>query len=729
MSNHTGDAAAVKHLSKSRQDAKEIWNGPTTRAWVKTKKAGGKAWERFDELATKVVAREITFEVFVKETKAEFRVMALAATRRRRPPYWFELEDIITLLVSHFWYYAFVHVGRDGQVGFVPGKGTTEGEYLRWNIMQRVQKDLGRARGENMHTQRMFGPSPEVVTSTGDFSQVQVWKDHGTEGESFEIEFDEHRRCDALERLTRAAREFVVQNEVEKQLSQTRNRKTRQGEIREFILGSHPKDVRESLKTLGFRKGDELEVVENMSELIARGMMTGAASSSEPASCEESELTRGAHRRGRVSCLGKVVMSIVGATRIDRVWEGKLRENYASITNDFALGKTKEEVVRGLEQHFEKNTPKDKLANCNICGGHSDESLPACPYCEDQGPEELGAPVPAESGVVATAKASAPESEALPGTEIDASKMEAETLEQPKKKGGRKSAQEKMNAQMEVAEKKKVKAPKASPKPSTPVLDIAEAKPVVTEADLDRELMNYREAGRRNAASFWHMGVAISKIHLGLWEQRRDGEKRKYKSWNQFVEAELKIAVQHANRLRNVADHFTEESAAKYGATILMVIDRAPKEEHSRLMEKVDNGDASSVSALAKEVKEIREAKGITVLDSEENKKKSETKTNAMPSKAAREKAAAKRLEKKASITFGLKSETGMSDPLMVRPDGPQSDPVPFICPPELRETLGKCYASMFKSINGITMHQACVVNDDGTVQFRWTGTREAEDD
>ena len=101
----------------------------------------------------------------------------------------------------------------------------------------------------------------------------------------------------------------------------------------------------------------------------------------------------------------------------------------------------------------------------------------------------------------------------------------------------------------------------------------------------------------------------------------------------------------------------------------------------------------------------------------------------AMPSKAAREKAAAKRLEKKASITFGLKSETGMSDPLMVRPDGPQSDPVPFICPPELRETLGKCYASMFKSINGITMHQACVVNDDGTVQFRWTGTREAEDD
>lgn len=417
--------------------------------------------------------------------------------------------------------------------------------------------------------------------------------------------------------------------------------------------------------------------------------------------------------------------NVVGAVRLERVWEGKLRENFVAITGEFAP-KPLEDVVRGLEAHIEKNVPKDKRVHCDVCGGYSSEDLDSCPFCGDQGPPEAGTatPPPAESGVVAVAKdkgtiGHAPEAKADP-TEIDATKLEAEgvELEDAAKTKKKSKKAEKEAGKAEAAEKKKVKPPKASPKPSAPAIDIAEAKPVVTEKDLDEQLEAYRDAGSRNATAFWHMGVAISKIHDRLWQQRQLEGKPKYKSWNQFVDAELGISVTYANRLRGVSVNFSEETARKYGPAILMVISRAPKEEHQNLMNKVDQ-EGLTKRELEKKVQEVREAKGVTVVEDEEEAEKPKGKTKQWREKT--EKAAAARKKPTAAITFGAKVETDVVN-LVSRPT-PQSESYRVKA-----DQVGVGPYAEIKGINGVDLYVAVITDEEGYLQLRYTFRRRPEE-
>lgn len=402
--------------------------------------------------------------------------------------------------------------------------------------------------------------------------------------------------------------------------------------------------------------------------------------------------------------------NVVGATHIERVWEGKLRENFVAITGEFAP-KPLEEVVRGLETHIQKNVPEAKRVQCDVCHGYSSEDLDSCPFCGDLGPEAGAAPPPAESGVVPVAEKKA---EAKDPTEIDATKLGVELEAPTGKKKSKKTAAEKEAGKAEAADKKKVKPPKAAPKPSAPAIDIAEAKPVVTEKDLDEQLAAYRAAGSRNATAFWHMGVAISKIHDRLWQQRQLEGKPKYKSWNQFVDDELGISVAYANRLRAVSVNFSETTAEKYGPAILMVIARAPKEEHAKLMEKVDQ-EKLSKRELEKKVQEVREAKGITVNDAEDGK----SRRNPQSTKEKTEKAAAARKKQAAAITIGLKSETNVID-LVSRPT-PQSEAYPA-------DSVDVQPYGELKGINGVSIFLVVFKKEDGKLAIRATARRVEEE-
>lgn len=268
---------------------------------IKRPYAPGKGWENFDEHATKLVAREIDFEAFTKATKKEVANLAWAAIRRRRPPAWMDITDVQVLILGHIWYYAFEHrcrsedhhckegPQRPGRIGYDGQRHESAGAYLRWNASQHVQKDLGKARGENMNTHRLFGPPPEALSSTGDVDAVLC----ESQGGSVEVEIDDNNRRAALARITQATKDFVVQAEVAKTFRKT-NKATKKVKVREFLIKSEP--ARTDLKTLGIKRNLKCETADCLLEFIVRGLgSAGAASSSEAKKSEEEAPCFGAH--------------------------------------------------------------------------------------------------------------------------------------------------------------------------------------------------------------------------------------------------------------------------------------------------------------------------------------------------------------------------------------------------------------------------------------------------
>lgn len=166
-----------------------------------------KAWGNFDTWADRMVRGEVSFDAFARNVKNDVTRMAWAATKRRRPPYWMGVEDVEGMILQHVWYYAFQHKSRTGKIGFDPSRSSSAGAYLRWNAAQHVQKDIGKARGENMHAHRLDGPPPETLSKTGDAPELKSDEDG-------EERFDDGRRTGALARITEATKNFVVQSEV-----------------------------------------------------------------------------------------------------------------------------------------------------------------------------------------------------------------------------------------------------------------------------------------------------------------------------------------------------------------------------------------------------------------------------------------------------------------------------------------------------------------------------------
>jgi hypothetical protein len=401
--------------------------------------------------------------------------------------------------------------------------------------------------------------------------------------------------------------------------------------------------------------------------------------------------------------------AVVGAVRVERVWESKLRENYVALTGEVAPTE-KEEVIKNLELFISKNVPEAKRVQCDVCLGWSNEDADACPYCNDEGP-----PAVAESG---TRLVAAPAEEKKDPTAIDATALEASgvELQEPPKKKTKTGA-------TKTEKKAAVSKPPPAPKPSAPVVDIAPAKPTHTEKELEKALEDYRAASTKNAGSFWKMGAAISRIHNDLWQQRTmvvEGKaKPKYKSWNQFVEAELGgISVPYANRLRSVASTFTEAQAEAHGPAILITIARAPKEEHNRLLEQAKN---LTPAELENEVKNIREQQGISVLDSESETPAEKGKKQ---TRAATEKAAAKRRENAAkkevaAATLGLKHESGIVKMLAYDPKGE----------PRGAKSLEDKPHGQIECINGVMLKLAIVIDKDtGELAIRYSALREQEE-
>lgn len=270
---------------------------------------------------------------------------------------------------------------------------------------------------------------------------------------------------------------------------------------------------------------------------------------------------------------------MVGGVVLRRVWEGKLRENFVSITGEFAP-KPLEDVVRGLAAHIERTVPEARRVHCDVCGGFSDADDDACPFCGDgRGPE----PEPAHETWTLNEESSGGETEMARTKTAERVAAEAAAAEATKQ-----SAVEVISPGNSPPPSTAIVSRGKLPTPTAPVIDLANAKPMVTEKDLDEEIQRFRDLHvdfvRSSATTFRRAGQSIERIHDRLWQQRLRAGKPKYKSWNQFVEQDLGITVSYAKKLRAAAK-FTDEQIDQLGVTMLALIASAPPERHAHLLE------------------------------------------------------------------------------------------------------------------------------------------------
>ncbi len=380
-------------------------------------------------------------------------------------------------------------------------------------------------------------------------------------------------------------------------------------------------------------------------------------------------------------------MSTIGTVVMEKVYASYARENYAAILNEQAPKKI-EDVVAGLEGHFAKI---GDLGQCDACGGWSPEKLPdgtvlaSCPFCNDGRKDEAKA---------------APAHVEPSGALIEIT---------PEKKAEAKAA-------------KAAKAIAVAPA-SAPVLGTIAAggvRSVAGESALDESIQRFHASAKQGAESLYLMGVELRKMRDYLWQQRMDGAKPKYKSYNQFVSAEIGISHGTEGRARRIAENFTLEQFRQYGAKYLMMMIAAPKEEHEALLGRIDAGEISSPKDLEKEVRDIREKGGVSVIETDAMREAAASGRN-VPSAATTSAAAKARKKDSAAITIGLKAEAGTVK-LLARPKK-KGD--------EERRARGvddQPYGTI-EAINGVSLHLAVKRTPAGELEIRWTAKRDAEDE
>lgn len=375
--------------------------------------------------------------------------------------------------------------------------------------------------------------------------------------------------------------------------------------------------------------------------------------------------------------------TMIGAVRLEKVWESRLRTNFVSLTGEEAP-RDKSDLAKAMEVHFAKTCAAEKLSQCDQCMGWSDEAASeSCPYCGDSPPAE---------GVTAANE---------DPTVIDAAAMEAagvELVEEEPRKKGKQAAR---------------KAPPV-PKPSAPLVMITGGKIIASEHELDAAMDEIRDQMQKGNESWYRVGIIARDVKERLWQQRTDKAdgKPKYKSWAQFCESEFDKSQTFVNRLIATVETFNEKVFASYGIKALMLMCTAPKAEHAQLMAKVDAG--MPVRELETEIKGIRKEQGIAVMPP------SVSEVIEGRTAKATEAAAAKRKKESAAITLGLKEknfEAKLFTAASIKSDDPR----------RAREVADKPCAKI-ECMNGVVMYVALVASSSGELKLKFVTKRQDEE-
>lgn len=278
-----------------------------------------------------------------------------------------------------------------------------------------------------------------------------------------------------------------------------------------------------------------------------------------------------------------------------------------------ANGSIKARVSR-LADYYKANETTVDLATCDVCGGESDASLEACPFCGDEGavvePETTEAidatepededrgepreePEPGEDDPDgATAEGGDTDAIDTQGDDMATTKAtkgkKGKAAPAPKKATAPKGKAAKATPTTALAPKGKGKAAKPTPEGSSLIVHSSE--------DLDAKVAEIKEAVTGGAVAMHRLGMAANEIVKGaLWKQRvGDDGVPTFRNFKQFCQAELKMTAQHIYRAMAVAAEFKEtEIVALSGKQVRLVLE-VPKEHRGEVMEAAGKGESTA---------------------------------------------------------------------------------------------------------------------------------------
>lgn len=196
-----------------------------------------------------------------------------------------------------------------------------------------------------------------------------------------------------------------------------------------------------------------------------------------------------------------------------------------------------------------KKTPAE-LLRCDWCGGSSDLTFAACPYC----------------GL----------------TDEESSKKAAEE-EKLKEKAEAKQEAQAINAKPPKKARSEAVTNGAAAKPGvkkTTAIEKVHKAELVTAVALDKAVAEIKQIQVNIVDNHWLLGQKIAEVHeKNLFKLRlaEDG-KPKYTNFGQWVVAELEIGARYALDLAAISKVFTEQTIKEVGVTKLRVLARIPEE-------------------------------------------------------------------------------------------------------------------------------------------------------
>lgn len=252
-----------------------------------------------------------------------------------------------------------------------------------------------------------------------------------------------------------------------------------------------------------------------------------------------------------------------------------------------------------LAEFYKQNEDRLDIAGCDNCGGDSDASLDACPFCGEEGVlEDENSPPPAKAPPPQPPKAEAPpptkKKAAAPAKKPAAKKKAAAPAKKKATTKTKPAAKKKATTKAKPPAKKKgaAKAKAKAPDADAEVVSTA----LVTEADLERQVEIIRKSVSDGALALHRMGAAAKAINEGqLWKMRfTKGGESCYRSFKQFCIEDLCMTPAHIYRAIGVAEQFTEDEVKGLSGQQIRVVMQLPAGARQEAIDAARSGEGTS---------------------------------------------------------------------------------------------------------------------------------------
>jgi hypothetical protein len=145
--------------------------------------------------------------------------------------------------------------------------------------------------------------------------------------------------------------------------------------------------------------------------------------------------------------------------------------------------------------------------------------------------------------------------------------------------------------------------------------DLQTSGTLLTERELDQAIRNVEKLKVDYTGCYWQIGRMIGEIHdQQLWKLRLETNEKgkavaRWKTWESFCNAELRMSPKSAGRAMNVSAQFSEDQVRLWGRSKLDLVLQAPVEARPALIEKIKAG--SSKREVEEEVRKGKAESGF----------------------------------------------------------------------------------------------------------------------